>query len=395
MTVLKKNTKGLCSKCYTIVGARVVAEKGRAVIIKKCPKHGLTRGIIEKDLGFFKKVIEGRDKKEPFPPSQRMLMINIAHECNLNCRLCYLTERDKRLNFKLSEVKELIRDYPGHTIIFSGGEPTLHEKLPEMIRYAASRKKITAVVTNGVRLSDPSFVEELKDAGLSYLNFSMNGFTDNVFKKIENAKLLKIKLKALANVKKYGIKTQLSFTMAKGINEDQFGKVIQYALDNNDFIFQVRARVATGIGRNIGEKNIFLSDFIKQLARVTNIPYGIILDHWLSKNAYPNAYYFNIEYFGFLMDAAISQKLGLMSEPGQMEKYLSKYVGKVNASRLVSFDPRDPGRPVFTLVLFSWPDRHNIDYEEIKGLNLDTVTRDKRIVPYWDGIIRNERYNFL
>jgi len=395
MDLLKKKTKGLCSECYRIVSAQVVAKNGKAVILKKCPKHGITEGILEKDLNFFKRVIKGRYKKEPYPPSQRMLMINIAHECNLNCRLCYLTERDKRLNFKLNDVKELIRTYPGHTIIFSGGEPTLHEKLPEMISYAALRNKMTAVVTNGVRLSNHSYVRSLKNAGLSYLNFSMNGFTDRVFKKIENARLLKIKLKALANVKEYGIRTQLSFTMAKGINEDQFGRIMNYALNNNDFIFQVRARVATGIGRNIGEKNIFLSDFIKRLAAEARIPYEIILDHWLSKNAFPNAYYFNIEYFGFLMDPVISQKLGLKSEPCMMERYLSKYVGKPNASRLVSFDPRDPRRPVFALVLFSWPDSHNIDYEEIRGLNLDTVTRDKKIVPYWDGIIRNERYNFL
>lgn len=400
MDVLKEKTMGVCSNCYEISPARVLEKEGRVVIEKECHEHGTTSGVLETDSGFFRKLLSSNRKADPNPMPYRCLMINVTHGCNLKCHLCYLPERDTSLDFSLDEIKEIISNYPGYSIALSGGEPTTREDLPEIVRHIVKSKKIAAVITNGVRLADINFVRRLKEAGLGLINISCNGLKEEAFLGIENARLLETKLKALNNIKEVGgIYTQISFTMARGINDDQFGEIIKFALEHNEFIYQIRARVATGIGRNLGEKNIYLSDFVKLLATETGIPYEYILDYWTGNDWYPNPYLFNLEYFNFLLDPQISKRLGFKGTADGVISYLSHHIGEKNALRLINFKEGDYSgavtHPTFLFVLFSWPDKHNLDYEEVKGLNLDILTRDKKVLNYWDGLIRNEKLNFL
>ncbi|MDQ7822597.1 MAG: radical SAM protein [Candidatus Eremiobacteraeota bacterium] len=400
MEVLKEKTRALCSECYEEVDGRIIEEGGEAVIEKFCPTHGTTRGVIEKDASFMKKILSAPRRDDPNPFPYRCLMINATHACNLKCHLCYLPERDTALDLSLEEIKESIDAYPGYSIAFSGGEPTLYPHLPELIRYTFEKKKIPAVITNGVKLADYRYVKELREAGLTLLNFSFNGLKEEAYLGIEGTKLLDIKLRALENVRKVGgIYTQVSFTMARGVNDDQFGEVIKYALKNNDFIYQIRARVAAGIGRRLGEKDIYLSDFLKLLAEETAIPCELFVDHWVSQDWFPNPFMCSIEYFEFLRSPAVAKALGFDGNAEHLEAYLSKFVGEENAVRVLRHKPEDyrppVTRPTFLFVLFSWPDKHILDYEEIKGLNLDILTRDKKVVNYWDGLIRNEKLNFL
>jgi 7,8-dihydro-6-hydroxymethylpterin dimethyltransferase len=400
MEILKEKTRGLCGECYREVDAYVGVDGDAVVIEKECPEHGGSRGILERDVDFFRKILKSNRKADPNPFPYRCLMINVTHACNLQCHLCYLPERNTALDLSLEEIKESISAYPGFTVALSGGEPTMRKELPELIAHITKEKKIPALVTNGVRLVDLDYLQSLKDAGLRLINFSFNGLKEEAFTGIENAPLLQTKLKALSNIQKVGgIYTQLSFTMAKGINDDQFGELIKFAMENNEFVYQIRARVATGIGRNIGEKDIYMSDFLHLLSRETGIPREVIVDYWTSNDWYPNPFIFSLDYFAFLTDPDVSKKLGYEGNPARLVPYLSKYIGEKNAMRLLKFkkdsETSAVEHPTFLFVLFSWPDRNTMDYEETKGLNLDILTRDRKVLGYWDGIIKNEKFGIL
>ncbi len=58
-------------------------------------------------------------------------------------------------------------------IIFTGGEPTLREDLPELIAYAESKGQITGINTNGRRLRDKQYVQQLVDAGLDHVQITL------------------------------------------------------------------------------------------------------------------------------------------------------------------------------------------------------------------------------
>ena len=63
----------------------------------------------------------------------------------------------------------------GSRIAFTGGEPTLRSDLPELI--SAARKagfKEIAVTTNGRMFADPQVADELLEAGLNRISFSLH-----------------------------------------------------------------------------------------------------------------------------------------------------------------------------------------------------------------------------
>lgn len=53
-------------------------------------------------------------------------------------------------------------------ILFTGGEPTTRDDLPELIEHAEKNGQITGILTNGYRLKDTSYLKQLLDAGLDH-----------------------------------------------------------------------------------------------------------------------------------------------------------------------------------------------------------------------------------
>jgi organic radical activating enzyme len=53
-------------------------------------------------------------------------------------------------------------------LIFTGGEPTLREDLIELIAYAESLGQVTGLLTNGLKLGDTGYLQEILEAGLDH-----------------------------------------------------------------------------------------------------------------------------------------------------------------------------------------------------------------------------------
>lgn len=360
LEIIKEHTTSICPECYEKIDARVVAKDGKAVMEKECARHGFFEAVVEKDLDFYRTIAKAPKDDSKFPT--RCLMINATHACNLNCHLCYIPERSRKYDFSADRIKEAIVNYPGKLITFSGGEPTLREDLPELITFVRKQKKAPLIVSNGIKLADYDYLKSLQDAGLVAVNFSCNGFSQKAFLGIENAPLLETKMKTLENLKKLGIRIQFSFTMSEGINDDQFGKVLKYITENTDFVYQLRTRVSAPVGKHLGNKTYFLSDFLNILAKEMGSTRDKLVDFWLAYAPYPNPYIFQMNYFLFY------------------DLYAGREMGTYTGG---------------DLVLFSWPDKYSLDYEEIKALDLDILTKDLEYLNFWDGVIRNEKFNFI
>jgi hypothetical protein len=156
--------------------------------------------------------------------------------------------------------------------------------------------------------------------------------------------------------------------MIRGVNDDQLRPVLRFTMDNNDFIYQLRARVGVGVGRRVYEKNIYLSQFIRMFAEAVNVDYEALIDYWLAHSVYPNANLFAINYTDFLM----RQNIDVFSK----------------------LEVKPPGGP-FQVALFSWPEKDNIDYEEIEGLDLQLLTREKTRMNFFEAVILNEKGQIL
>ncbi len=118
--------------------------------------------------------------------------------CNLACTYCNEFDKDsppvpteqmlKRID-KLGELGTAI-------ITFSGGEPTLHPDLDQLIERVRKNGAIATVITNGYLLT-PERIKRLNRAGLDYLQISIDNVQpDDVSKK--SLKVLDRKLQWLA-----------------------------------------------------------------------------------------------------------------------------------------------------------------------------------------------------
>ena len=139
--------------------------------------------------------------------------------CNLACTYCnefdktsppVPTEEMLRRIDKLGELGTSI-------ITFSGGEPTLHPDLDELIRRVRKRGAIATLITNGYLLT-PDRIQRLNAAGLDYLQISIDNVQpDEVSKK--SLKVLDRKLAWLAEYAKFDV--TINSVLGSGIQQPE------------------------------------------------------------------------------------------------------------------------------------------------------------------------------
>lgn len=59
-------------------------------------------------------------------------------------------------------------------ILFTGGEPTLRDDLVALLQIAEQNGQVTGLLTNGLRLNDPAYLETLLQAGLDHALITLN-----------------------------------------------------------------------------------------------------------------------------------------------------------------------------------------------------------------------------
>jgi uncharacterized radical SAM superfamily Fe-S cluster-containing enzyme len=120
------------------------------------------------------------------------------------------------------------------SVQFSGGEPTLSPYFLDAVRYA---RKVgynsVQAATNGIEFAKrPEFCKQAAEAGLryAYLQFDGIGNAANSHRAVGN--LFDVKLRAIENLWSNGVDIVPVITIINGINNEQVGRVVQFALDN-------------------------------------------------------------------------------------------------------------------------------------------------------------------
>ncbi len=160
-------------------------------------------------------------------------------------------------------------------IQLSGGEPTLREDLPQIVALA---RKIgfthVQINTNGIRIAkDASYVQSLKDAGVSDFFLQFDGLTNDVYHLIRGMDLLPLKLRALERCIELKIGVILVPTLIKGINDSQIGAIIQFAKKWMPTIrgvhFQPMAYLGRFPGAPCNQNRMLIPDIVDAIANQT------------------------------------------------------------------------------------------------------------------------------
>ena len=269
-------TRSVCSKCNKIIDAQIIENKNNVYFDKLCPIHGRERVLISTDFEWYNYcrtyirdislplkldgVIKGGCPNDcgicgRHRQHTSIIMFGITNMCNLKCPICLVTNEDN-WTMPLEDAKRLIdkaveNEGTLEILSISGGEPTLNPDIIDIIRYANEHGVVRCCMSsNGVRIAeDEEFVRQLSTVDV-FVNLQFDGFRKETYKKIRgDERMLEVKRRALRNLKKYNVKTVLIPTIVKGLNDDEIGKIFDFALKER-FIssLHIQTLTHTGVG---------------------------------------------------------------------------------------------------------------------------------------------------
>ncbi len=274
-------TKSLCPQCLAVIDAKIDDHDGMVFMDKSCPEHGPLRELISTDTKFYNLIIsrdlsQRRNITNPINGEQKtcpngcgicsehlsqpiMINIDLTNSCNLNCPFCFANakKRGEIVELSIEQVSRMLDtacsvDMAQPVCLqFTGGEPTIHPQFLEALEEAKKRHFTQVqVATNGIRFAkDADLAARAGQAGLNVAYLQFDGVDDKVYMKTRGRALLDIKLKAIENLYRASIRTVLVPTIIKGVNDNQIGDIIRFAVKNIDKIIGISWQPVSFTGR--------------------------------------------------------------------------------------------------------------------------------------------------
>ncbi len=254
----KKDVSVLINEKVGEIKATIIERDGEIWMIKDCPVHGHFEDMMAIDSRFLthiEKMFPGRDidahndeKLHNHGSSTvkygrgAVLTVDLTNRCNMMCDPCFMDANQVGFVHELSmeEIKEIldnaitIKPRRQMSVQFSGGEPSISPHFIEAIRY--SRKvgyNSVQAATNGIEFAkSKEFCREAAAAGLRYVYLQFDGIGNDANSHRQVGNLFDVKMRAINNLHEAGVEIVLVTTLVNGINNDQVGSIIRFALDN-------------------------------------------------------------------------------------------------------------------------------------------------------------------
>src|SRR5215210_8030184 len=258
------------------IKAQIIERDGKILMVKDCEKHGHFEDVMSIDPAFFKHLEEafpGRDIRAHNDDKLHnhgsstvkhgrgsVLTIDLTNRCNMMCDPCFMDANQVGFVHELEweDIKQLldnaisIKPRRQMSVQFSGGEPTLSPYFLDAVRYAVKvGYNSVQAATNGIEFAkSPEFCKQAAEAGLryAYLQFDGIGNEANSHRLVGN--LFDVKLKAIHNLHNAGVELVPVITIVNGINNEQVGAVIRFALDNPKIISFLSFQPVSFTGRD-------------------------------------------------------------------------------------------------------------------------------------------------
>lgn len=117
------------------------------------------------------------------PSAPYRMDLALTYGCNNDCSHCYNLQ--PRLHQELATpqwmtVLDRLWEIGIPHVVFTGGEPTLRQDLPQLVAHAEKNGQITGINTNGRRLKDQAFLDELVTAGLDHVQITLESHDPHI-----------------------------------------------------------------------------------------------------------------------------------------------------------------------------------------------------------------------
>lgn len=269
-------TRSVCPDCLKTIRAERVAIGDVVYLKKTCPDHGETltpiwRGAqsylewgrnparTSQPIHCATEVAKGCPHDCGLCPDHRQqsccVLLEITSRCDIACPVCFASARRHGKDATLPEIDgwldALLKGGGRVHIQLSGGEPTVRDDLPGIIRHIRGRGfDFVQLNTNGVRLAqDPAYLEAIAEAGLDCVFLQFDGVTDEVYRTIRGARLMRLKEQMIENCRRVGVGVVLTPTLVPGVNTDQIGAILDFARERIPTVRAVHFQPVSYFGR--------------------------------------------------------------------------------------------------------------------------------------------------
>jgi uncharacterized radical SAM superfamily Fe-S cluster-containing enzyme len=254
-------TQSICPRCGVILDARLLEHGGKVVLSRTCRDHGAFEAVVYGDAERYAAI--QRFNKPGESPLERQTasvrgcphdcgicpehaqhtclgIIEVNTACNLDCPICFAESgtgpQEHGYSLTLGQVEAMLDAFvraegEPESVQFSGGEPTIHPQILEMLAAAKARGiALVMLNTNGIRLArDPRFAPALAELGIHvYLQF--DGFDEATQIAVRGRPLTAVKLRALDRCAQAGVSVSLAAAIERDLNEHEIGPIVRFGV---------------------------------------------------------------------------------------------------------------------------------------------------------------------
>jgi uncharacterized radical SAM superfamily Fe-S cluster-containing enzyme len=259
-----KTVRGMCRKCRTIVPSRIFFRDEQVWQESLCPTCVNEPALIAADKNWYlANVLKALPDNAPLPGAKparlgcphdcgpctwhatgcQLPVVSITNTCNLGCPICFTYNRNDCIyHMSIEEMQKTVDrliDSSGSVdlINITGGEPTLHPQLIDILRIC-KRPEIGRITmnSNGICLArDYQLCQQLAALGV-YIILSFNTFDSNVSRRLHGCDVTELKLRAIENLTRAGVKMTLLNVMVRNTNESSISGILDLMRQNNNIL---------------------------------------------------------------------------------------------------------------------------------------------------------------
>ncbi|MBP2132553.1 cyclic pyranopterin phosphate synthase [Methanomicrobium sp. W14] len=168
------------------------------------------------------------------------IRISLTSKCNLGCRYCHRegeVSPKEEISFEdIAEILKTAAKFNMKSVKFTGGEPTLRKDIIEIVK-AVPTSMESSMTTNGTLLSGMAY--DLKDAGLSRVNVSLDSLKPEKYRKITGKDYLQRVIEGIDTSIEAGLTpVKLNVVILRDCNDDEIEDFISFVKNKNDIILQ-------------------------------------------------------------------------------------------------------------------------------------------------------------
>lgn len=430
-------TTSICAECLVRVDAKIIFQDEKVYMIKRCREHGYSKVLIADDIEYYKQ-IRNYNKTSEMPlkfntktdygcPYDCGLcddheqhtclgIIEVTDRCNLTCPTCYASSspnygRHRTLE-EIEKMFDVLVENEGEpdVVQISGGEPTVHPQFFEILDIAKSKPiKHLMLNTNGIRIAkSKEFAKKLATYQPDFeIYLQFDSFKEEFLEELRGENLLATRMKAIEHLNEFNISTTLVVVLQKGKNDDEIGKIIDFALKQkcirgvtfqptqiagriDNFDINEHRITLTEVRRKILEQSPFFKS--DDLIPVPCNPDALVMGYVLKMDdeVFPLTRYINPEdllnnsknTIIYEQDEKLHEHmLNLFSTGTPVEKAQEELhtilccMPMVDAPEL-SYDN------LFRIIIMQFVDAHNFDVRAIKKSCVHIVNKDYQIIPF-------------